>query len=130
MSHAGADNANWAGGKRKTRAGYVDMHLHLFEGRAQEIAEQMADNRGACGYVLEHRINMAMHLDRPLTKDEVVHHKDGNRENNVIQNLQLLTKKTHFKGHGNPYYQKWQEALSRIEELEVELEILKGQGCR
>lgn len=124
-NRSGPNNVMWAGGKFKDKGGYVNVHLCLFEGRAREIAEQMADKRGSCGYVSGHRINMAIHLNRSLTKDEVVHHKDGNRAHNDISNLELLTKKTHFKGHGNPYYQKWQEALSRIEELEAELEILE-----
>ena len=40
-------------------------------------------------YVLEHRFVMAENLARPLTKEEVVHHKDGNRVNNHIDNLIL-----------------------------------------
>lgn len=46
-----------------------------------------ADKRG---YVLEHRLVMEEHLGRFLTENEVIHHKDGNRENNELSNLQLL----------------------------------------
>ena len=41
------------------------------------------------GYVLEHRLVMARSLGRPLIKSETVHHKDGDRKNNVLDNLQL-----------------------------------------
>jgi hypothetical protein len=37
----------------------------------------------------EHRIVMAEMLGRPLLPDEVVHHLDGNRLNNVPGNLEL-----------------------------------------
>lgn len=39
--------------------------------------------------VMEHRYLMAMKLNRPLTPDEIVHHIDGNKENNTIENLEL-----------------------------------------
>ena len=50
------------------------------------------------GYVLEHRLVMEEHLKRFLTKNEIIHHKDGNRENNGLLNLQLMDdQKTHAK---------------------------------
>lgn len=39
--------------------------------------------------VMEHRYKMAVKLNRPLTKDEIVHHIDGNKQNNSIDNLEL-----------------------------------------
>jgi hypothetical protein len=40
-------------------------------------------------WVKEHRLIVAQHLGRPLRSDESVHHIDGNRQNNDINNLQL-----------------------------------------
>lgn len=50
------------------------------------LGQQMVN---AAGETPEHRIVMAEHLGRPLTPKETVHHKDGNKTNNTIQNLQL-----------------------------------------
>lgn len=52
------------------------------------------------GYVLMHRIVMENHLKRVLNENEVVHHKDGNKHNNVITNLEVFEKGLHSKYHG------------------------------
>ena len=53
------------------------------------------------GYVLLHRVVMENYIGRLLTPDEVVHHKDHNKKNNDISNLELLTSKEHFRLHSN-----------------------------
>jgi hypothetical protein len=50
-------------------------------------------NARKSGFILEHRWIFEKHLGRYLTKEEVVHHKDGSRDNNKIENLMLLQNK-------------------------------------
>lgn len=47
------------------------------------------------GYKYEHRVVMEKHLGRALNRSEIVHHIDGNRENNDISNLQVMSKREH-----------------------------------
>lgn len=46
-----------------------------------------------------HRVIMEKHLKRKLLKNEVVHHIDGNKKNNDIQNLQVMDRKEHNRLH-------------------------------
>jgi len=46
-----------------------------------------------------HRYLMEQKLGRPLSRYEVVHHKDGNKQNNSIDNLELKTLPEHSREH-------------------------------
>lgn len=78
-SQCGEKSSGWKGGKPRTSSGYVHVRVpdHLY-----------ADGKG---YILEHRLVMEEHLGRYLEPEETVHHKNGIRDDNCIENLELWT---------------------------------------
>lgn len=61
----------------------------------------MADSRGR---VLLHRYVMSLHIGRVLEKNEVVHHINGDRLDNEIENLKILSPGEHAVLHRPPKY--------------------------
>jgi hypothetical protein len=91
----GAENKNWKGGKtRDSKDGYVFVYLY-----PDDFFYHMARR----GYVREHRLIMAKHLNRCLQNWEVVHHKNGIKNDNRIENLELSTSHSHIKDHNKGY---------------------------
>ena len=50
-------------------------------------------------YRKEHLVLMEKSIGRKLNPDEIVHHIDGNKQNNKIDNLFLTTSKGHRNAH-------------------------------
>jgi len=60
-----------------------------------EIYEPNHPNTPKDGWIKEHRYVMSLYLDRPLKYNEVIHHKNGNKKDNRIENLELLLVNQH-----------------------------------
>lgn len=75
-ANSGKNNGNWKGG-RLIKGGYVLIYCpeHPF-----------AKNKG---YVFEHRLVMEKKLGRYLTKEEIIHHINGIKDDNREENLEL-----------------------------------------
>lgn len=53
----------------------------------------------ALGYVFEHRIVVENNIGRLLTNTEIVHHKNGNKKDNRIENLEVMDYIEHVRMH-------------------------------
>ena len=86
---SGEGHPNWRGGKSMTGEGYVLVKI--------AADHPLASMRNRQGYVPEHRFLMATMLGRPLDSHETVHHINGDRADNRVENLQIRKGK-HGKG--------------------------------
>lgn len=85
---------------RKSKNGKKIKGYYLCGGYLKvKVKEHPAQDKR--GYVLFHRLVMEHKLNRYLLEDEYIHHKDGNKLNNNIENLELMYGYEHAKEHNN-----------------------------
>jgi hypothetical protein len=81
-------NHRWHGGRTLT-GGYVEILMPEHP-------------RASCrGYVKEHLLVLEKAFGRPILKTEVIHHIDGNRQNNLVGNLILFKTNSMHVGFHN-----------------------------
>jgi hypothetical protein len=78
FEQSGPNNPAWRGGRVIDADGYVLV---------KRSDHPRADRHG---YVREHRLVMESVLGRYLGPDEIVHHKDGDKQNNAPENLEVF----------------------------------------
>lgn len=86
----GIRNWNWKGGKwfDKTN-GYV------FVWTPEKVKIGKKEPRIRHRYLPEHRLVMEKYLERKLNPWEFIHHKNGIKNDNRLENLELMTKRVH-----------------------------------
>lgn len=87
LHFTGANSPIWKNGRTHDK-GYILVRA---------IGHPRARKNGH--YVFEHTLVMEAHIGRYLAPNEVVHHKNEIRDDNRIENLELLTRSEHAKHH-------------------------------
>ncbi len=78
--------------RHKSKSGYISVY--------------MPEHVNTKTYVLEHRLVMERYLGRYLKSWEMVHHKNGIKDDNRISNLEICIRKTHFGRVNCPFCEK------------------------
>lgn len=120
--HLAAMNKSGLISVRKNSSGYIEREMSTFTTEELEIIKPMlrSQNKGRgrpIAHVLEHRAVMALHLRRPLNKHEIVHHKNGIKDDNRIENLEIKTPGDHSWEH--------KQLLSELRKSRQEIERLQ-----
>lgn len=79
--------SEYGGHKKKGSDGYIKVYVPNHPLSTKD------------GYVMEHILIMEKHIGRYITRDEAVHHINHVRDDNRIENLQLMTFKDHASLH-------------------------------
>ena len=88
----------------------------------------------ANGYVRAHRLVMEEKIGRLLLPCEDVHHEDGNKQNNLPENLELTTRSEHTRLHNFPkssarkIHEMDDAELAKIYETKSSVQIAKEYG--
>jgi len=106
--------------------GYLDKDGYLLISLDWE--HSFIETANKRGWILEHRLVMAQSLGRNLKSSEHVHHLNGNRKDNRIENLKLMGAADHLNRHkGLPYVHRIQDLERTVKVLEARIKILESK---
>ena len=121
----GERNPRWNGGIRQGKDGY--RYVTVYDDHPLiEMAGRVFIHGKYRYSIAEHRLVMAQHLGRSLNPWEQVHHLNGSKDDNRMENLELLeSKKEHLPSMN---VQRLVGTLqSRVTLLEAEVALLRFQ---
>ena len=125
-SHTVCRRCSRIGKKLKHRDGSLYRRADGYLAVYVEKEDFYSSMRMATGYVLEHRLIMAQHLGRCLQSWESVHHKNGIKDDNRIENLELVMKGSHTLLHNKGYRDGYQRGL--IDGMNTQISALQLQN--
>lgn len=114
---SGERSGNFKGYRRKTKRGYILLYMPEHP------------NASKNGLIMEHRVIMEQHLGIIIPKEFAVHHINGIKDDNRIENLSVMTNSAHSAYHNrsdkkqkngekNPLYKKIEPAeIMRLREI-------------
>lgn len=79
----GKDHRRWNNGEAHCSSGYI----------------MVLTSRKPRKYTFQHRLIMQQHLGRELLLSEIVHHKNHNKSDNRLENLQVVSRSEHIRLH-------------------------------
>jgi len=112
MTGTRENNPNWRGGRTKTSHGYILIRVG--------VGHPSADCRG---YAYEHRLVAEKKIGRKLKPGEKVHHVDGDKQNNLPENITVVV------GNGEHFFEHRPTDSNRQKPHEPNSTVLCVCGC-
>ena len=120
----GPKSDKWKKGRR-IQDGYVNIFATCVDGFFRSMANKN-------GYIREHRLVVAKHLNRCLLPWEVVHHINGIKDDNRLENLKLLpnvgSHNTMIEKHLKKQERMIKQLSKQLQELKNEIRLLRWEN--